>query len=110
MLFAPSIFLTALAALPLVAAHGLVSSLEIDGQNFPGNLPLGPSNPSIIRQINDPSPVKGATNPSVNCGPGAPNAVYYAKANPGSKFAFKWTGADLSNVRILTSPCLVCIC
>lgn len=35
----------------LVSAHGYVKSVTINGQNYAGNQPGGPTNPSIIRQV-----------------------------------------------------------
>ena len=85
--------------LPYAAAHGLVTKLTIDGNVYKGNVPNGAVNPSIIRLISDPSPVKGAMNAAVNCGPSAGPAALIGDANPGSVMEFEWTGADYSNVR-----------
>jgi hypothetical protein len=46
-------------------------------------------------------PVKGANNPSVNCGNDAQLASDIADANPGDSMSFLWTGGDLSKVRHL---------
>jgi hypothetical protein len=59
---------------------------------FKGNVPNGANNPSIIRQISDPSPVK-------NFGPSARQAALIGDANPGSIIELDWTGADFSIVR-----------
>lgn len=85
-----SLFVPLLTA-ALVSAHGFVSKINIDGKQFKGNVPRGAKNPSIIRQINDISPVKGANNPNVNCGPGATLAANMGTANPGSNIAFTWS-------------------
>jgi len=86
------------------SAHGFVRRVTIDGETFNGNIPSGASNPSIIRQISDPSPVKGADNPAVNCGPSASTADEIADANPGSVISFDWEGGDGSNWPHNTGP------
>jgi hypothetical protein len=90
--------------LPYAAAHGLVTKLTIDGNVFKGNVLNGASNPSIICLISDPSPVKGAMNASVNCGPSLGPAALIGDANPGSVMVFDWTGADFNNVRFHPPP------
>jgi hypothetical protein len=96
-LFAP------LLAAALVSAHGYVSLVTIDSKRYVGDVPNGAKNPSIVRQINDVSPVKGANNPNVNCGSGAQLATLSANANPGSVVTFSWNGGDGSNVCTLFS-------
>ncbi|KAF9459737.1 glycosyl hydrolase family 61-domain-containing protein [Collybia nuda] len=84
-----SLFVPLLVAV-LVSAHGYVAEITIDSKRFPGNVPRGAKKPSIIRQISDISPVKGANNPSVNCGPNAQLATEVGNANPGSTISFDW--------------------
>ena len=84
-----------LALLPSVAAHGYVSKVVIDGTTYTGPLPAdaaGAANnsPSPIRQIADIGPVKGATNPDINCGLSAQLASLVVSANPGSSMEFYW--------------------
>lgn len=93
---------TPLLAAALVSAHGYVSLVTIDSKRFTGNVPNGQTKPSIVRQINDVSPVKGASNPFLNCGQNAQIASDVATANPGSAVTFSWNGGDGSNV----SSCL----
>ncbi|KAH0826364.1 glycoside hydrolase family 61 protein [Lanmaoa asiatica] len=76
----------------LVSAHGYIASVTIDGQSYPGNVPGGTTNPSIIRQISTISPVQGASNPSINCGMNATLAANVANANPGSQIQVHWVG------------------
>lgn len=83
-----------------VSAHGFVYKVTIDGQSYTGNTPNADPNPSITRQINDVGPVKGATNPEVNCGHDAQLAQLVADANPGSVMTFDWRGGDLSFVSV----------
>ena len=60
---------------------------------FKGNVQNGANNPSIIRQIIDPSPVK-------NCDPSAGQAALIGDANPGpgSVVELDWTGVNFSIV------------
>ncbi|KAG6907779.1 hypothetical protein DXG01_007386 [Tephrocybe rancida] len=72
-------------------AHGFVSNITIDGVNFAGNTPGATQSPSIIRLVNVTSPVKGAANPDINCGPAAQPAIDVGAAQPGSKLTFRWS-------------------
>jgi len=99
-------FLAPLLAAAYVQAHGFVHQITIDGKAFIGNVPNANPKPSIIRQINDVSPVKGADNPNINCGQHAQNAALVADANPGSVVTFDWKGGDLSNWPHNTGPML----
>ena len=90
--------LTAVAT--FVDAHGFVYTVTIDGKRYVGNVPAGDTNPSVIRQINDINPVKGASNPDLNCGLSAQLATLVADANPGSAMAFNWSGGDFERVRL----------
>ena len=56
----------------------------------------GATDPSPIRLINDISPVKGAFNPAMNCGPNARKAQVVAPAKPGSKMSFFWASGQPS--------------
>ncbi|KAF9218867.1 hypothetical protein BS17DRAFT_822294 [Gyrodon lividus] len=83
------------ALLPvLVSAHGYVGSVTIDGTSYLGNEPGGAMNPSVIRQVSTIDPVKGATNPSLNCGMNATLAANVANANPGSQLQVHWVGGS----------------
>ena len=90
-------FLAAAAA--SVDAHGFVYTVTIDGKRYVGNVPSGDTNPSVIRQVSDISPVKGTSNPALNCGLNAQLATLVANANPGSAMAFNWSGGDFELVR-----------
>jgi hypothetical protein len=83
--------------------------VTIDGKVYTGNPPEpdGPNNPSIIRAIDDQSPVKGASNKFLNCGQDAQAAKLVATVNPGSQLWFDWKAADLSNVRVCYACCVV---
>ncbi|KAH7908281.1 glycoside hydrolase family 61 protein [Hygrophoropsis aurantiaca] len=92
-----SVLSLCLAVLPTVYAHGYVAQVTIDGKLYQGNVPNASPTPSIVRQINDVAPVKGASNANLNCGQSAQKASLVASANPGSKLTFKWEGGDGSN-------------
>lgn len=89
--------LAILALLPLVSGHGYVAQVAIDGTDYYGNVPNANPVPSIVRQINDVAPVKGASNPYLNCGQDAQLASVVANANPSSQLQFWWKGGDGSN-------------
>ena len=93
-LFLP--FLTAaLSLLPSVHGHGFVHVFAVDGTNYTGDIPGGPSDASPIRQVSAQDPIYGATSPTVNCGTGAPNAAMVVDANPGSKLSWDWKTQSL---------------
>jgi hypothetical protein len=79
-----------LSLLPSVAAHGFVTKVVIDGTTYNGNVPNAAPSDSPIRQISDISPVKGSSNPSLNCGLNAQLATMVVPANPGSVMEFYW--------------------
>ncbi|KAL4062371.1 glycoside hydrolase family 61 protein [Scleroderma citrinum] len=90
-----NLILLSFLALPVfVSAHGFVSSVSIDGKSYQGNIPGGSTNPSVIRQISTISPVKGSSNPSLNCGMNATMASDVANANPGSQILVYWVGGS----------------
>ncbi|KAF9233580.1 glycoside hydrolase family 61 protein [Melanogaster broomeanus] len=89
--------LAILALLPQVQAHGYVAQVAIDGKIYIGNVPNAQPTPAIVRQINDVSPVKGASNPYLNCGQDAQKAALVAPVNPGSNLQFWWKGGDGSD-------------
>lgn len=89
-------FASALSLLLLassVSAHGFVPKIVVDGKTFAGNVPQGASKKSAIRQVSSISPVKGASNRAINCGPNAKAATGVADAMPGSKVAFHWVAS-----------------
>jgi len=97
-----------LALLPsMVAGHGFVQDITLDGKFFKGN-PVGgpPTGRSAIRQVNSQNPIKGAMNRNVNCGNGATLASLVLDANPGSKLTFNWRAADGSKWPHNTGPIL----
>ncbi|KAL0959162.1 hypothetical protein HGRIS_014447 [Hohenbuehelia grisea] len=99
--------LTCAFALPsLVAAHGFVRSVTINGKAYQGNVPNAFAKASGIRQINDVGPVKGAGNIAINCGQNAVIATQSLSANPGDKIEFDWAGGDGSNWPHNTGPML----
>ena len=88
-LFLPSILLF----VPLVAAHGYVSVLGVDGTPYDGQEPTEDgqaTTPSVIRRISTIDPVKGANNSFLNCGQNATVASNVASVNPGSSLTFQW--------------------
>ncbi|KAH7908284.1 glycoside hydrolase family 61 protein [Hygrophoropsis aurantiaca] len=94
MLISRSSFLGLFALIPLVASHGFVKQVIIDGKAYQGNIPGGATNPSIIRQISTIDPVKGTDNPSLNCGMNATLASDVGNANPGSQLQINWVGSS----------------
>ena len=82
------------------AAHGFLASVAIDGKLFKGQNPNDPPSnvQSVIRQVKTISPVKGASNPDVNCGASAVQSALVADANPGSKMDILWSDVG-ANVR-----------
>ncbi|KAJ7835393.1 glycoside hydrolase family 61 protein [Mycena leptocephala] len=68
-----------LLATPYVSAHGFVHKVWIGTETFLGNTP---------NAIDSVDPVKGANNPSLNCGNGAQLASDIADANPGDTTSF----------------------
>ena len=87
-----------LVLLPLAEAHGIVGQVAIDGKTYQGPIAGGKSIPgSPVRQISDASPVKGATNKALTCGPDAKPASFVAPANPGSTVDVLWTANDRKN-------------
>ena len=82
-----------------VSAHGYVGTLTINKQAYPGNIPAGPDNPSVIRQINTTFPNYHANNPNLNCGSDATPGTLVATANPGDTMAFSWKDVGGINVR-----------
>ena len=93
-----------LSLLPSVAGHGYVTNVTIDGTSYAGNVPNAEPFASPIRQISDISPVKGADNPSLNCGLNAQLASMVVPANPGSVMDFYWGDPDGSNVSFSRFP------
>lgn len=91
-----TVLLIPLLALPYVSAHGFVHKVWIGSKTYLGNTPNAEPTPSIVRQTDNVDPVKGATNPFVNCGWDAQFAEDIADANPGDSMSFLWTGGDLS--------------
>lgn len=87
-----------LSFLPQVRAHGYVAKVTIDGTVYAGNVPNAQPTPSIVRQINNIAPVKGASNAYLNCGQDAQKAALVANANPGSQVQFLWLDGDGTNV------------
>jgi hypothetical protein len=86
-------FISALVIPALVSAHGFVQQVTIDGTVYQGNnLNVATPAPSIIRLVSTNSPVKGATNPAMNCGQDAQFASLVGNANPGSQIDVLWVG------------------
>ncbi|KAH0826360.1 glycosyl hydrolase family 61-domain-containing protein [Lanmaoa asiatica] len=84
-------------ALANVRAHGYVAQVTIDGTVYVGNVPNAQPTPSIVRQINNIAPVKGASNSYLNCGQDAQKATLVANANPGSQVQLLWKDGDGTN-------------
>jgi len=82
------------AIIPLVAGHGSVTHITIDGKTYEGPKSGDQDLQSPVRMISTPSPVKGADNPAMNCGQDARPAALVADANPGSKVSFGWRSGE----------------
>ncbi|KAI9448963.1 glycosyl hydrolase family 61-domain-containing protein [Russula earlei] len=93
-----------LSLIPSVTAHGFVTQVIIDGTTYTGNVPNAQPSDSPIRQISDISPVKGANNPSLNCGLNAQLATMVVPANPGSVVEFYWGNPGQQNWPHNTGP------
>jgi hypothetical protein len=77
----------------LVSAHGYVGSVTMEGVPYPGNTPAAAQpTGSVIREVSTISPVKGATNPDLNCGMDSEFAEKVASANPGDRIQIGWIG------------------
>jgi hypothetical protein len=96
--------LSLLSLLPSVAAHGYVGKVVIDGTTYTGNVPNAKPSDSPIRQISDIGPVKGSSNPSLNCGLNAQLATMVVPANPGSVVEFYWGNPGGENVCFSCDP------
>ncbi|KAJ8514548.1 hypothetical protein ONZ45_g7926 [Pleurotus djamor] len=111
-MFARIILLSlSLSLLPsFAAAHGFVRKVVIDGKTFDQNVPNARAVSAATRQINDVSPVKGANNKFMGCGPTPNPATLFAaqslQANPGSTIEFDWAGGDQGNWPHNTGPML----
>lgn len=87
-----------LSLFPTAEAHGIIGIVIIDGKVYEGPTAGGDPLPqSPIRQISDPSPVKGADNQFLACGPDAKPAPIVAAANPGSSISVLWQDNDREN-------------
>ncbi|KAJ3964000.1 glycoside hydrolase family 61 protein [Lentinula raphanica] len=86
--------LVSLSTIPRVSAHGWLGSVTIGSQTFVGNVPNASPTGTVIRQIDDVDPVKGASNAFLNCGQNAQLASDVAQANPGDTVAFTWVNGD----------------
>jgi len=93
-MFSRSTFLAFAALVPLVAAHGSFKFARVDGKQYNGPNPNGDSGQFTIRAINDINPVKGTSNPDMNCGHNAQKAALVADANPGSVVEFAWQNGE----------------
>ncbi|KAI0291054.1 glycosyl hydrolase family 61-domain-containing protein [Multifurca ochricompacta] len=93
-----------LILLPSVAGHGFVTKVNIDGTTYTGNVPNAQPTDSPIRQIDDIGPVKGASNPYLNCGQAAQLATMVVPANPGSVMEFYWGNPGQENWPHNTGP------
>ncbi|KAL0579079.1 hypothetical protein V5O48_002921 [Marasmius crinis-equi] len=80
--------------------------MKDNGRDYPGDVPGGETKPSVLRQVNDVSPVKGANNGDLFCGPGQKIASDIAEVNPGDSISFDWKGGDGSNWPHNTGPML----
>jgi len=92
-----------LSAASLVAAHGYLNEVIVNGKTFKANH-IGSKNlDSIVRPVTSQDPMKGADNKGLSCGPGASPAKSMASVKPGDSLEFSWTGQDGSAVRFFFS-------
>ena len=86
-----------------VLAHGFVDILTLGSNAYQGQEPTEdgqPNNASVIRRISTIDPVKGATNPDLNCGSSAEAVSLNANVNPGDGVLFKWIAGGGENVSL----------
>ncbi|KAG8993025.1 hypothetical protein FRB90_000809, partial [Tulasnella sp. 427] len=91
--------ISTLSFLPSVLAHGRLRSVTIDGKVFEGpQISNSGSIQSVIRTINDVSPVLDVTSDNMSCGQGAAKltAPLSADAKPGSKIDFSWASGEVT--------------
>lgn len=101
----PAFLFVSLALFPFVKAHGITGSVTIDGMMYQGPIAGGDQIPgSPVRQIDDASPVKGANNLAMTCGPNAQPASFVAPANPGSSIDVLWQANDRQHWPHNTGP------
>jgi hypothetical protein len=103
------LLLRALVFASYVSAHGYVSVLSVDGTPYKGQEPTedGQSNvPSVVRRISTIDPVKGTSNPFLNCGQNATAASLVAPTNPGSALTFQWEAGGGEGVS--RAECFLC--
>lgn len=93
-MFAQLALLSLAAFAPLVAAHGTLSGVWIDGKHYPGPMPQESSAQYIVRSVNSVDPVKGTDNPDLNCGHNAQKAGQVADAAPGSHVAVSFRNGE----------------
>lgn len=93
-MFAQLALLSLAAFAPLVAAHGTLSGVWIDGKHYPAPMPLENPAQYIVRSVNSVDPVKGTNNPDLNCGHNAQKAGLVADAAPGSTVALSWRNGE----------------
>ncbi|KAF6750394.1 glycoside hydrolase family 61 protein [Ephemerocybe angulata] len=107
-MFASKLLVLPLLLASYVHAHGFVHEIAVDGKTYTGAQPSDQRSDlsSIIRQIRDASPVKGANNPDTNCGASAFVASDVGTVQPGDSLTFDWRGADLSRWPHNTGPML----
>jgi hypothetical protein len=75
----------------LVAAHGDVSRVILNGKTFQGPNPFSNKNAdSPIRKISTTFPITSVTSPDMNCGINAKAAAIVAPVTAGSKVTFAW--------------------
>ncbi|KAL0069313.1 hypothetical protein AAF712_003678 [Marasmius tenuissimus] len=76
------------------SAHGFVAEAHIGDHKHTGNSVGNPPKDSIIWQLGDVGPIKGANNPDLACGHGAHQAKLVADAMPGDTMTFDWRDGD----------------
>ena len=81
--------------------YGYVNKVTIGSPVYQGNaVGTSPTISSAIRQVNTNNPVKGATNPDLNCGPGAQLVAEVANANPGSIIEVSWVDGTIGSLPV----------
>jgi hypothetical protein len=94
-----------LSLLPSITIHSHLTQVSIDGTSYPGNVhTVAQPFDSPICQISNISPVKGADNPSLNCGLNTEPATMIVPANPGLVMEFYWGNLVGANVSIFWFP------
>jgi len=89
-----------LSFVSLVAAHGFINEVVINGKTVAGNPIAKTGGNTPIRSVSTQDPMKGADNKDLSCGPGSQPAQSMASINPGDDIEFSWVDLNGGPVRV----------